>query len=97
MKVKVTFRDSKCGQDGFNQTEHHQSTAAHISQEEHDADAATKLWSQCSADHVWVPLRQSTLVSFIHMYVHFSTDSSLIVSGDIITSLVVFLVYISLA
>lgn len=52
MKVKVTFRDSKCGQDGFNQTEHHQSTAAHISQEEHDADAATKLWSQCSADHV---------------------------------------------
>lgn len=59
---KLTFWNSKGGHNGLNQTQHKKGGAAHVSQEEHDADAAAKLGTQRSADHVWVTLRSTTLV-----------------------------------
>lgn len=43
--MKLTCWHAKGVHDGLNQTKHKQSTAAHIREEEHDADAATKLWT----------------------------------------------------
>ena len=53
LTIKRTFRLAERADDGLDQTEHEQSTAAHVSQEEHDPDAATELGTQGSADHVW--------------------------------------------
>lgn len=55
--TELTFWYSKGGHNGFNQTEHIESTAAHIGQEEHDANATTKFGPQRSAYHVWEKLR----------------------------------------
>lgn len=52
LKIKLTFWHSEGGHNGFNQTEHKESAAAHIGEEEHDADTATELWAQRTADHV---------------------------------------------
>lgn len=49
----LTFWDAKGRHDGLNQTQNIERTAAHISKEKHDPNAAAKLWTQSSADHVW--------------------------------------------
>lgn len=50
--TELTFWHSKCADNGFNQTQHIESTGTHIGQEEHDADTATKFWAQRSAYHI---------------------------------------------
>lgn len=49
---QLTFWHSKRGHDSFNQTQHKESAATHVGQEEHDANTAAKFWPQRSADHV---------------------------------------------
>lgn len=51
--VDLTFWNTKGRRDSFDQTQNIESTAAHIGKEKHDPNAATKLWTQGSADHVW--------------------------------------------
>ena len=51
--MDLTFWDAKDGQNSLNQTQNIESTATHVGKEEHDPDAATKLGTQGSADHVW--------------------------------------------
>lgn len=53
-RKKFTFWHSKCGHHSFNQTKDIEGAATYISQEKHEADAATKLWTQRSANHVCV-------------------------------------------
>lgn len=67
-KTDLTFWHSKGVHNGFNQTQHKESAATHIGQEEHDANTATKFWPQRSAYHVWVKLRQSKVhfVCWLH-------------------------------
>lgn len=66
-RTELTFWHSKCGHDGFNQTEHKEGAATHVGQEEHDANAATKFRTQRPAYHVWVMLRtNSKLACCIH-------------------------------
>lgn len=48
-----TFWDAKSRHDSLNQTQNIESTAAHIGKEKHDPNAATKLWTKGSADHIW--------------------------------------------
>lgn len=74
VRIKPTLWCSKGGHNGFNQTQHIESAATHISQEEHDADAATKLWTQRSADHVWATLRKGCRVHWAQRG-HFYTGS----------------------
>lgn len=49
----LTFWNAKSRHDSFDQTQNVESTAAHIGKEKHYPDAAPKLWTQGSADHVW--------------------------------------------
>lgn len=58
----LTYWYAKGVHDGLDETKHKQSAAAHVRQEEHDADAATKLWAESSADHVCKKLRPSAYV-----------------------------------
>lgn len=55
--TQLTFWHSKRGHDSFNQTQHKESAATHVGQEEHDANTAAKFWPQRSADHICVELR----------------------------------------
>lgn len=56
---KLTFRNAKRGQDGFHQTQQKEGAGAHVSQEEHDADAATEFRAQRPAYHVWPTIRNN--------------------------------------
>lgn len=51
-QIKLTLWHAEGAHDGLDQTEHIQSAAAHVGQEEHDADAAAELRPERSADHV---------------------------------------------
>lgn len=55
--TQLTFWHPKRGHDSFNQTQHKESAATHVGQEEHDANTAAKFWPQRSADHICVELR----------------------------------------
>lgn len=50
--LQPTFWNTKGRHDSFNQAQNIERTAAHIGQEKHDANAATKLWTQGSTDHI---------------------------------------------
>lgn len=48
-----TFWQTKGGHDGLHQAQDEEGAGTHVTQEEHEANAATKLWAQRSTYHVW--------------------------------------------
>lgn len=53
--VDLTYSDPKIRHYGFDHPQNVESAAAHVSEEKHDPNAAAKLRTQGSADHVWKP------------------------------------------
>ena len=52
VEMKRTLRHPEGVDDGLHQAQHEEGAAAHVGQEEHDADASSELRTQRSADHV---------------------------------------------
>lgn len=51
--MDFTFWDPEGRCNSLDQTQNVESTTANVGKEKHDPNAATKLWTQGSADHVW--------------------------------------------
>lgn len=51
--IDFTFWDPEGRCNSLDQTQNVESTTANVGKEKHDPNAATKLWTQGSADHVW--------------------------------------------
>lgn len=51
--TNFTLWYSKSSHDGLNQTQNVERTCTHAGKEKHDSNAATKLRTQSSTDHVW--------------------------------------------
>ena len=56
----LTFRHAKGGLNGLHQPQHEEGTGTHVTQEEHEANAAPELRAKGSTYHVWVRLRLQT-------------------------------------
>lgn len=52
LPLHLTFWDTERGQHSLDQAQYIECTSTNIGKEEHDSDAASKLWTQGSADHV---------------------------------------------